>query len=62
MNGPALGVRVRLVGEDGHAALPVFYSDNYLVLMPGEERTVTASFDPARMAGDPVWQLSGWNL
>jgi hypothetical protein len=34
---PAVGVRVR-VGE----TLPVFYSDNYLVLMPGEERIVTA--------------------
>ncbi|MDR0862805.1 MAG: discoidin domain-containing protein [Oscillospiraceae bacterium] len=34
----AVGARVR-VGE----TLPVFYSDNYLTLMPGETRTITAA-------------------
>lgn len=59
---PAMGVRIRLLGEDGNAVLPVFYSDNYLVLMPKEERTVTAEFDPARINGGPVWKLQGWNI
>ena len=59
---PALGVRIRLTGEDGSAVLPVFYSDNYLIMMPGEKRTVAASFDPSRLTGNPVWSLTGWNL
>lgn len=59
---PALGVRIRLTGGDGAPVLPVFYSDNYLMLMPGESQTVTAEFDPARLSGAPRWTLSGWNL
>jgi len=59
---PALGVRVRLLGADGAAVLPVFYSDNYLVLMPEETQVITAEFDPARLCGDACWQLQGWNL
>ena len=59
---PALGIRIRLAGEDGSAVLPVFYSDNYLIMMPGEKRTVAASFDPSRLTGNPVWSLTGWNL
>ena len=59
---PALGVRIRVTGEDGKAVLPVFYSDNYLMLMPGETRTVTAKFDADRLIGRANWELSGWNL
>ena len=59
---PALAVRVKLSGEDGSAVLPVFYSDNYLTMMPGEERRIEAVFDPALLSGSPVWSLWGWNL
>ena len=59
---PALGVRVRLIGEDGTDVLPVFYSDNYLTMMPDETRKITAEYDSARLCGAPVWQLSGWNI
>ena len=59
---PALGVRLRLTGSGGEAILPVFYSDNYLMLMPGERRTVTASVHADRVKGEPVWTLTGWNV
>ena len=59
---PALGVRIRLTGGDGSPVLPVFYSDNYLMLMPGENRTITAEFDPERLTGAAQFALSGWNL
>jgi hypothetical protein len=59
---PALGVRIRLLGEDGSDELPVFYSDNYLTMMPGEERTVTVECAAELLRGTPVWELSGWNL
>jgi len=62
-NIPALGVRIRLTCEEnGSEVLPVFYSDNYMTMMPGEMRTVTAQFDPARLHGTPKWSLSGWNI
>ncbi len=61
-DGPALGVRIRLTDAAGDPVLPVFYSDNYLMLMPGETRQVTAGFDPGRLAGPARWSLSGWNV
>lgn len=33
-----------LLNADGACILPVYYSDNYIALMPGESRTVTATF------------------
>jgi hypothetical protein len=47
---------------DGAEALPAFYSDNYLSLLPGEERKVTIDLPGA----DPKQPLSvalrGWNI
>lgn len=39
---PALGVHVSIVSPEGVPLAPVFWSDNDLVLFPGEEATVTA--------------------
>lgn len=41
---PVLNTKVTLLTAGGERVLPVYYSDNYLVLMPGESKTVTASF------------------
>jgi hypothetical protein len=38
---PAPFLRVNLKGEDGEQILPAVYSDNYITLMPGEQKTVT---------------------
>jgi exo-1,4-beta-D-glucosaminidase len=55
--GSALAFQVHLRAEDadnGQEVLPVFWSDNYLELLPGESRTLTAAFlhgqAPARVA------------
>ncbi len=61
-NAPALGVRIRLTDTNGNAVLPVFYSDNYLMMMPGETEVITAEFDADRLNGETIWTLSGWNL
>ena len=61
-NAPALGVRIRLTDTEGTPILPVFYSDNYLMMMPGETEIITAEFDADRLNGKAVWTLSGWNL
>ena len=38
---PAPFLRLNLKGEDGEQILPAVYSDNYITLMPGEQKTVT---------------------
>ncbi len=59
---PALGVRIRLTDAQGEPVLPVFYEDNYLMLMPSEVREITARVAADRLPGEPVWGLSGWNV
>ena len=43
--------------------LPVFYSDNYISLAPGETRTSTITVDTAELHGaPPTVFLDGWNI
>jgi lysophospholipase L1-like esterase len=42
---PVLNTKVTLLTAAGERVLPVYYSDNYVVLMPGESKTVTATFN-----------------
>jgi hypothetical protein len=58
---PAL--MIKLVLKDattGERILPAYYSENYVSLMPGQERTVTVEF-PAG-TGQPAIGLRGWNI
>ncbi len=49
--------------SSGERVLPVFYSDNYISLAPGESRTVTVDAAAADLTGDiPVVVLDGWNV
>lgn len=50
-------------GQQGDEVLPVFWSDNYFSLLPGESKDVTAAFS-AEDAGDatPVVEVGGWNV
>ncbi len=59
----AFFLELRLVSEQsGKTMLPVLWDDNYLSLLPGESRTLTATV-PAGTAGDrPVVRCSGVNL
>jgi mannosylglycoprotein endo-beta-mannosidase len=47
---------------DGARALPVFYSDNYLSLAPGESRQLTIEADTRNVAGGPLLLLDGYNV
>jgi len=58
----AFFVRLQVVGSDGNEALPVLWSDNYVSLLPGETRTVTASYASAAIHGAPRVIVSGWNV
>jgi exo-1,4-beta-D-glucosaminidase len=43
--------------------LPVFWDDNYIELMPGETRELTAKYLPtADISGDVELHVSGWNV
>ena len=42
---PAPFLRLNLKRADGEQVLPVIYSDNYITLMPGEQKTVTVRFN-----------------
>ena len=63
-SGKSLGFQVHLrvttgVDED---ILPVFFDDNYFPLSPGEERTITASFDARQISGPANVVVDGWNV
>jgi exo-1,4-beta-D-glucosaminidase len=47
--------------SSGDLIAPVFWSDNYIELMPGESRTLTALL-PKDAPANPEVLLSGWNI
>ena len=61
---PLLQIRVRTVDAAGKDILPVFYSDNFFTLLPGDTKTITAEFNPNRICGpgDVGFILGGWNI
>jgi hypothetical protein len=43
--------------------LPVFYSDNYVSLLPGETRTITIEAEARELDGrKPLVVVDGWNV
>ena len=63
-NGPvAFFNRVSLVdSKTKKRILPVFYNDNYVSVLPGEEKLVTISGEAIGKSGNAVVTVSGWNL
>ena len=61
---PALMVRLNLVGEqDGKQFLPVFYSDNYFSLLPGEKKEVSIRWKDVDTRGNaPKLLVTGYNV
>ena len=54
--------RLRLVkGKEHQEILPVFWQDNYISLLPGEKREITASYATKGNA-KPTVEVSGWNV
>jgi exo-1,4-beta-D-glucosaminidase len=59
----AFFVRLEVTGKNGAEALPVRWSDNYVSLLPGETRVLTARYDRADLGGAaPKVVVSGWNV
>lgn len=50
-------------GTTGHRVLPVFYSSNYISLVPGEQKTVTIEAAKSDLHGHkPLVVVDGWNV
>ena len=58
---PALNAKVTVLDEAGERVLPVYYSDNYVTLLPGETRQVDIRC-PARSGRCARVALRGWNV
>jgi exo-1,4-beta-D-glucosaminidase len=60
----AFFVRLKITkGPNGDEILPVIWEDNYISLLPGEKREITASYRTRDMGGaEPAVEVSGWNV
>jgi len=60
----ALMIRLKVLkSESGERVLPVFYSDNYFSLLPGESKSVILEFNTNDTNGENVkLMVEGWNI
>ncbi|MGD0793469.1 MAG: sugar-binding domain-containing protein [Terriglobales bacterium] len=60
----AFFVRLKLdKGKGGEEILPVVWQDNYISLLPGEKREISATYRASSLgAAKPEIEVSGWNL
>ncbi|HEY1790254.1 MAG TPA: discoidin domain-containing protein [Verrucomicrobiae bacterium] len=60
----ALAIRLKVQrANSGERVLPVFYSDNYFSLLPGESKIVSVEFADKNLAGEmPKLIAEGWNI
>ncbi|MBM6856766.1 glycosyl hydrolase 2 galactose-binding domain-containing protein [Caecibacteroides pullorum] len=61
---PALMVRLNIVGDkDSKQFLPIFYSENYFALLPGETKVVRVHWKDVDTRGNaPLLKVSGYNV
>ncbi len=58
----ALANKLTLLHSDGSQVLPAYYSDNYVSLLPGEDRVVTISLPPGEHNDSFRLDVHGWNV
>jgi exo-1,4-beta-D-glucosaminidase len=60
----AFFVRMKLdKGKGGEEILPVLWQDNYISLLPGEKREITATYRASSLGGaEADVEVSGWNV
>ena len=50
-------------GKNGQEVLPVLWQHNYISLLPGEKRELTATYRASELGtARPVVEISGWNV
>lgn len=52
--------KLKIKNAEDQSVLPVFYTDNYISLLPGEKRTISLSFDK-NTAKQTYLLIEGWN-
>jgi len=58
----AFFIRLRVVDSDGQDVLPIFWEDNMFSLMPGDSRSITATFQTKNLHGkNPSLVIEIWN-
>ncbi len=56
-------VQLALTDSDKDIVRPVFWSDNYVTLFPGEKKTLDCVLQGERLSGQPVaLKVGGWNI
>jgi exo-1,4-beta-D-glucosaminidase len=58
----AFMVHVRLTDAKGADVVPALWSDNYITLLPGETRMLTAEVDPTTLKTAKSMAIDGWNV
>lgn len=59
----AFFIELNLADEvTGNSILPVFWSDNYISLLPGEKKTVSCTVAKSNTQGAPVFSYKGLNI
>ncbi len=59
----AFFLRLQVTGRGGEEALPVQWQDNYITLLPGETRPLTATYNIRDLGGAPPRVVvTGWNV
>jgi hypothetical protein len=59
----ALTIKLTLLdGPNGPRILPAYYSDNYISLLPNEQRTLQIAYPASAAHAHPVIALRGWNI
>ncbi|MDB5006824.1 MAG: glycosyl hydrolase [Mucilaginibacter sp.] len=55
--------RLSLVdAQTGKRLLPVFYSDNYVSVLPGTQKTIVIDYETGQYPTLPMLSINGWNL
>ena len=56
-------LRLQVTGRGGEEALPVLWEDNYVSLLPGETRVLSATYNTRDLGGaSPRVVVTGWNV
>ncbi|WP_380779547.1 LamG-like jellyroll fold domain-containing protein [Sphingomonas sp. R86520] len=58
---PAIETKLTVMNADGTQVLPAYFSDNYVSLLPGDQRTVEIRYPTAKASSAHV-ALRGWNV
>ena len=59
----AFFLRLQVTGRGGEEALPVLWEDNYVSVLPGETRVLSATYNIRDLGGAPPRVVvTGWNV